>query len=353
MGCWKCSLGYEKRKKNKMKRVLIAVLALFSAHLGSAQQDAQFSQNMFLNNVFNPGAAGIKGMHCFSLVGRDQYTSFEGHPFTGLLSYSGVSNHLPNFGFGAVMVYDKIGFEQNLNFKLNGAYHITVGDKGGKLGLGLDLGILQKGITGNVVASNPNDPIVANISGTSDMGFDLGVGAFYYVPNQLYFGISGQKLLPQKVQLGDAEPELRQHAYVMAGYSHPVGNFTLKPSTLVKTDLASTQMDVNLTAEYNHAFWLGGSYRVQESVVANVGYYFYAKDKNGNKKGEPWKVGLAYDFTVNALRKEGQFTVWGDNNNVTGQESNRSMGAVELYIGKCIIPPPIPDFKTYVDPLFL
>lgn len=337
-----------------MKRVIIAVAALFSAYLGNAQQDAQFSQNMFLNNVFNPGAAGIKGMHCFSLIGRDQYTSFEGHPFTGLLSYSGVSQKIPNFGFGAVMVYDKIGFEQNLNFKVNGAYHIPIGNDGGKLGIGVDLGILQKGISGNIVATNPSDPIVASISGTSDMGFDLGFGAFYYVPKKLYFGISGQKLLPQKVTLGDAEPKLRQHAYITAGYYHQLNpDFVLKPSTLVKTDLASTQMDVNLTVDYKDDFWLGASYRVQDAIVANVGYKFIPFTPKNGTAPQKMKIGLAYDFTTNALRNNGQFTVWGDNNNVEGQQDNRSMGAIELYLGYCIVPPPVPDFKTYVDPLFL
>ena len=55
-----------------MKRVLLVVVALVFAISGNAQQDAQFSQNMFLNNAINPGATGIKGMHCFNIIAREQ-----------------------------------------------------------------------------------------------------------------------------------------------------------------------------------------------------------------------------------------------------------------------------------------
>jgi type IX secretion system PorP/SprF family membrane protein len=297
-------------------------------------------------------------MHCFNLVARDQWTGFEGHPFTGQFSYSGTAAPLgiENVGLGAVIVFDKIGFEQNVNVKLNGAYHFPLGN--GKLGVGLDVGILQKGVTGNVVASNMSDPIVNDISGSKDMGFDLGFGAFYYVPKKMYFGISGQKLLPQKISLGSATPKIRQHAYITAGYYHPIGNsIVLKPNLLVKTDLSSTQLDVNLTAEYNEKIWLGASYRVQDAIVANVGYSFNVAgtDKAGNPKaGQPLKVGIAYDFTTQSLREKGTFSFWDENANVEDiKENNRSVGAIEVYLGYCFIPPPKPNFKQYVDPLFL
>lgn len=334
-----------------MKRVFTAIIALFSAYSGVAQQDAQFSQNIFLNNTINPGATGIKGMHCFSVVARDQWTGFEGHPFTGQISYSGVIQNIDNIGVGAVVTFDKIGFEQNVNLKLSGAYHLPIGE--GKLGIGLDLGLLQKGVTGNVIASNPGDAIVSSISGTSDMGFDLGLGLFYYRPEKMYFGISGQKLIPQSITLGTATPKIRPHMYITGGYFHPIGNgIVLKPNLLVKTDLSSTQLDVNLTAEFNKEFWVGASYRVQDAIVANVGYSWFPK-KNGARLGNPVKIGLAYDFTTQGLRDKGTFTFW----NADGTEgetdpNNRSVGAIEVYLGYCFIPKK-KLMKQYVDPLFL
>ena len=131
-----------------------------------------------------------------------------------------------------------------------------------------------------------------------------------------------------------------------------ISKIELKPNMLVKTDLSTTQLDVNLTAEFNKSFWLGSSYRVQDAIVANFGFNYYMRN-NGDKSPNPLKVGIAYDFTTHRLRDEGEFTFWkdGEVNNV--KENNRSFGSVELYLGYCIMPRPIREFDTYVDPLFL
>ena len=333
-----------------MKRVLLVVVALVFAISGNAQQDAQFSQNMFLNNAINPGATGIKGMHCFNLIAREQWLGFEGRPETGMLNYSGI---VKNFGVGAVIVYDKIGVEENVDFKINGSWHLNIGSKGGKLGLGLDLGVLQKGMeTDKFKSFNPNDPIVSSL-GALGTAFDLGAGAFYYVPDKLYFGISGQKLLPQNFSSSASSLLVRPHGYITAGYYHDIPDMklVLKPNMLVKTDLSTTQLDVNLTAEYQKLFWLGASYRVQDAVVANMGYNYYM-NTNGVKSKNPLKIGVAYDFTTHRLKDNGVFSFW-ENGQLADTKNNRSMGSVELYLGYCIIPPPVPDFDIYVDPLFL
>lgn len=337
-----------------MKRVLLIASAMITAFMGNAQQDAQFSQNRFINSAINPGATGIKGMHCFDLVARDQWFGFEGRPQTGLLNYNGTVAE--NFGLGGVLVYDVLGAETNINFKINGAYHINLGSNGAKLGIGVDLGMVQKSMFTNVAptAVDATDPIVGSLaSGQNDMGFDLGFGLFYYRPQKLYFGVSGQKLLPQQLSLGTANTKLRQHAYITAGYFHPVTeNITLKPNMLMKTDLTSTQVDVNLTAEFNDKIWAGASYRVQDAIVANVGYNVPIKKPKAGQApsvGDHLKVGLAYDFTTQGLREPGTFR------NDAGEniDNNRSLGAVELYLGYCFILPPPPDFDIYVDPLFL
>ncbi len=329
-----------------MKRVLIGVAIFFSGLELGAQQEAQFSQNLFITAPINPGAVGIKGMHCFDLVARQQWVGFDGKPETGLISYNGPIGSFSNFGVGGVLVYDKLGMQQNINFKLNGAYHINVGSNGGKLGIGVDLGIIQKGFP-NVPpkAVDMTDPIVAALLGTSDMAYDIGFGIFYYNKQKLYFGVSGQKLLPQEFTFGNAQPNLRQHCYITAGYRHDAGEgFVLKPNMLVKTDLTSTQVDVNLTAEFNKKIWLGASYRLQDAVVANIGF----------KRGPNTKFGIAYDYTTQALRNRGTSVTYDAIGNQVGTNpNNKSFGSVELYIGHCIIPPPPRVFDVYVDPLFL
>ena len=337
-----------------MKRVLIVLKVVFSVFVVSAQQDAQFSQYMFINSAINPGASGIKGMHCFDLIAREQWFGFEGRPETGLLSYNGPLKS--NLGIGGVLMYDKIGFENNISLKLNGARHFNVGSNGSKLGIGIDVGVLQRAMSGITRPVNQLDPNIDLSGNPNDMGLDLGFGMFYY--NRLkYFGVSGQKLLPQKLTLGTATPEVRQHVYITAGFTNIVIKdvFELKPSMLVKTDLTSTQMDLNLSAVINNTLLLGASYRVTDAFVANIGInYWNKKDKDGNGLGQPFKIGLAYDFTMQALKNQGTFTSWNEAGNVENvNNNNRSFGSVELYMSKCIIPPAKPDFEDYVDPLLL
>ncbi|MAW65257.1 MAG: hypothetical protein CMD18_03580, partial [Flavobacteriales bacterium] len=199
-----------------MKRVLSAIVMLFLATKIYAQQDPQFSQNMFLTAPVNPGAVGIKGMHCVDLVARQQWIGFVGAPKTGLLSYNAPVSAFSNFGIGGVVSYDDIGPTETVFFKLNGAYHINVGNDG-KLGVGVDLGFLQKTVGQGLKAADANDDLVASLAGASDMALDIGFGLFYFKPKSLYFGISGQKLLPQELTLGMANPKIRQHAYITTG----------------------------------------------------------------------------------------------------------------------------------------
>jgi len=326
-----------------MKKLLLTLFAIQAALYVGAQQDAQFSQNRFLSTSINPGASGIKGMDCFGLVARQQWIGFEGAPTTAMLTYESALDKY-NSGFGAVMVYDKIGFEQNLFLKANYAYHFTL-PNGAKLGLGIDAGIISKKLSGDFVAGNPTDPDILSLKGQNSLNFDLGFGAFYYT-NTLYFGVSGQKLVPQKINWGTSEPQIRPHTYFMGGYNYEINaDFDLKPSFLVKTDFTSTQVDVNLMAEYKKLLWLGASYRIQDAIVANMGIYIK------NVAPNPIKVGLAYDFTTSNLRDDGVFNFPAPSTEI--KNGNRSVGSVELYLGYCWAKPEKPNFDHYVDPLFL
>ena len=102
-------------------------------------------------------------------------------------------------------------------------------------------------------------------------------------------------------------------------------------------------MDVNLTAEFNQQFWIGASYRVQDAIVANVGFYIKPQ----------LKLGFAYDYTTQNLRNKGTYTEYKSNGSSVDNKNNRSVGSVEVYLGYCFIKPPKPPFKQYTDPLFL
>mgnify|MGYP006152390915 CR=1 FL=1 len=328
-----------------MKKILALFLVIATVGIVKSQQDAQFSQNRFLNTSFNPGAVGIKGMDCFGLTLRQQWIGFEGRPTTAMLSYE---RAMPRYssGLGAILVLDKIGLESNLFFKVNYARHISLSN-GAKLGIGLDVGLINKQISGDILAGVPTDPNLVGLSGQSAMNLDVGFGAFYYT-NDLYFGISGQKLVPQTVNWGASKPKIKPHTYFMGGYNYKVNaNFTLKPSFLVKTDFVATQVDANLLLDYKNKVWGGASYRIQDAIVVMAGFMVPLGLPN------PLKVGLAYDFTTQNLKNSGVFTSAPDSDgNSSTKTNNRSLGAVELFLGYCFVKPDKPDWDIYVDPLF-
>ena len=59
-----------------MKKIIILILALFSSGIVSAQQDPQFSQNMFNKLANNPGFAGSRGLIATSILHRSQWMGF-------------------------------------------------------------------------------------------------------------------------------------------------------------------------------------------------------------------------------------------------------------------------------------
>ena len=327
-----------------MKKILLFVTIVSFVFVSKAQQDPQFSHNRFINPALNPGAVGIKpNHHCFDLLARQQWMGFEGKPTTALLSYNG-SFPSNNLGFGGVFVYDQIGLEQNIFLKGSAAYHFNVA--GGKLGVGVDLGFITKQISGNINAADMSDPSIASLAGARSMNFDLGFGVFYHKDRKMYLGISGLKLIPQKIDWVSATPMLRAHSYISGGYYQEINqDWYLIPSFLVKTDLTSAQIDANLTVEYKQFLWGGLSYRYTDAIVANIGI-----------KHKGVSYGLAYDFTTSNLRNAGNFERF-DRFSPEGQRlysvksNNRSYGAVELYVGYCFIKPVKPNFPWYVDPL--
>jgi len=139
-----------------MKKIYFVLLFFFSFSLISfAQQDAQFTQNMFTNMFVNPGYAGINKQICLTTLFRQQWTGFtdtytdasgqqqthKGAPQTILLSVDAPIRVLRG-GIGLSIYSDKLGFENNLGVKLAYSYHQPL--PLGVLGIGIQVGFLNK-----------------------------------------------------------------------------------------------------------------------------------------------------------------------------------------------------------------
>jgi type IX secretion system PorP/SprF family membrane protein len=203
---------------------------------------------------------------------------------------------------------DQIGFAKTLFGRVAVAYNRPIG--AGVLGIGIDGGVLQQQFNGTWITpdgagvqdgSIPTWQATGQASanaGLNKLTYDVGFGAFYSIANKMYVGLSSSHLAAQDIKsAGDVKYQLARHYYLVGGYTFDLSpEHALQPNVKVKSDAASTQLDVNLTYIYNKMLWVGVSYRMQDAIAPMLGYRF----QNGALKG--FKAGYSYDLTLSKIK---------------------------------------------------
>lgn len=263
----------------------------------NAQQDPGFSQNRSVITSYNPGAAGSNDLVCLNLSHREQWVGFKGAPSTSYFSGDGSFNFFgKDHGLGLSILNDAYGFNTDMGIHLKYAYRLDLGD--GKLGLGLNLGIVNKSldpdwVTPDGIGDVTGDPYIPQ-SAESRVGFDMGLGVFYRSEN-LFLGISTTHLNQARIQYENATTYLVRHYYVTGGYKLQLPNpmFELMPSFLLSSDGSANQLYLNTNIRYNKRFWGGVSYRAGDAIVAIAGLELF----NGVR------IGYSYDIVVSKISK--------------------------------------------------
>jgi len=318
-----------------MKRLttLVTAIMVLAAINVSAQQEPQVSHNMFNHMAINPGYAGAENSICATALFRKQWLGFEGSPTTFLLSLDAPVPLLKG-GLGINLVSDRLGFESNTLFKLAYAFRMPVGP--GAMGIGLMAGFHNKALDFSKLkpedafpsegTQHSNDPLIRNIyTRESDMLFDIAGGVYYQIPDQMYVGLSASQLLAATGEYSNSQAPLNlaRHIYFTGGYQYQLNtDFDLLPSLMVKTDLASTQIDINALALYQKKFWGGLSYRAQDAIVILLGAHL----------PQNITAGYAYDVTTSAIGAHG-----------------RSSGSHEIMVRYCfkiVVEPKISSYKN-------
>ncbi|MBI5218424.1 MAG: type IX secretion system membrane protein PorP/SprF [Bacteroidia bacterium] len=280
-----------------MNRLLVAFFVfLIFATAGFAQQDPQFSFNMFNQLTYNPGFAGSNDAICASTIHRQQWVGFEGRPVTTMLNaHAAVEPFKIKSGVGLIIEQEKLGFQKNFNLSAVYAYRTPLGSNG-YLGIGLGLGLQNTAFNGNWVTpdgGNPyNDPNVPRME--SHVAFDMNFGAFYKGTNGMYVGLSTTHLTEPKIKLNTGNsPFIKRHYYMIGSYPITLGNpmYIINPIVYIKSDGITTQFTVNSTFEYNRRLWAGVSYNIQDAITAMVGINF----------NFGLSVGYAYDFGLSDI----------------------------------------------------
>ena len=167
--------------------LLITAIVLFTSSY--AQQDPQYSFNMFNHMSINPGFAGSNGAICANGIYRNQWIGFEGSPTTMVFNANMPIKAISS-GAGISVTSDGQGFEKSVNLKLSYAYMLNL-DDAGSLGIGLSVGMLNRSIDGewetydyleNSNVDPYSDPAVPN----SESHFAFDIITLYQLNNGKY-----------------------------------------------------------------------------------------------------------------------------------------------------------------------
>lgn len=284
----------------EMKKLNTAFLVLVLNSLNAiSQQDPLASHYMQNTMAYNPGVAGTSSMICATAINRQQWIGFNGAPTTTFFHANApISPFGINSGVGLLVESDNIGFDKDIN--ISGVYSYIAGIGPGRLGIGVNLGILNKSISpdwqipgGDNFTPPAGDPLIPETK-ESYVAFDAGLG-LYYLADNYYAGISVTHINQPKINFSKGTPYISRHYYATAGYTFqlPDPSLELLPSVFAFSDGKITQFTATGLVRYNKKVWGGVSYRAGDAFIGQIGFELY----NG------LRIGYAYDFPVSDIRK--------------------------------------------------
>ncbi len=277
------------------KVILGAVVILISTITGWTQQDPQFTHYMFNTLYYNPAYAGVDGLTKFTAIHRSQWLGYQpsfgggGAPTTQILSVTAPIYKL-NSGFGAYIVNDKLGPQNNLEAQASYAYHVGIKDS--KISFGIRAGIYSQTVNFNQYRStDPNDPLLKSSGKESQIRPDLAAGVFFR-KEKYYAGVSFSHLIKSTFDFGLSQRNaLKSHVYLTGGYFYDLNfDVRLQFMSLIKSDFTKTTVDVGGIAYFKDTMWGGLSFRQSEAAILMLGYSLL-KDKS-------LKLGYALDYVV-------------------------------------------------------
>ncbi|HYG20700.1 MAG TPA: type IX secretion system membrane protein PorP/SprF [Ohtaekwangia sp.] len=289
-----------------LKKTFYTLLLSLSGASVFAQQDPLFTQYMFNNLYMTPAYAGVDGVTRFTAVHRSQWLGYQssfgdgGAPTTQLVSFNTPIYKLRS-GFGAYIMNDNLGPQNNLEAQAMYAYHLGI--KETKLSIGIKAGIYSQSIDWDKYrAIHPDDPLLKN-GKESQVRPDLGLGVFYRA-EKYYAGIGFNHLLRSQFDFGtdSVRGALENHVNFTGGYFYEVSfDLRVQFSAAVRSDLNKTQIDVAGIAYLKDTMWGGLALRQGEAASLLIGYSLL-KDKS-------LKLGTAVDFIIKDREAKENFSL--------------------------------------------
>jgi len=331
----------------RVKYCLLSFFLLLSYTL-SAQEDPIFTFSPWLQSFYNPGAMGEKENHMnFTGVLRQhaimmrevddtEKTTEQNqqnqknqknpdkptyHKQNGEQILLNIDSYIKQIkgAVGVTFLKDKNAELDNIYFGFGYATKIRV--RGGKLGIGLQLGFLNMKPASDKWNANDNpDPTLTGAQDSeSFLDFDMRFGLHYKAPTW-YVGVScaqflgGVRISGEKTSNTLKAP---QQLYFTGGYiwnlKTPVP-WSIEPNVLIRTEFATWTIDVIALARYNGILWFGLAYQLDWGISALFGAVPFYNHTSNYLKG--LELGVSYTFPTNK----------------TGYAKNGSMGDFDILI---------------------
>ena len=308
-----------------MKRPLIVIFYLMVIGLtAGAQQRPQYTQYVFNNFLLNPAVSGIENYIDVKAGYRSQWTGLEGAPVTNYITINApLGNDYingdatafpengedpmsrsykqyyqaaePHHGIGLMVVSDQAGPLTQTNIDATYAYHLGLAPQL-NLALGVSGGLNHIGLnTSLITLGTAVDPAISN-GNSSQWKPEVGAGIWLYSSNY-YFGASAQQLLPQNLYFSTnnaiTESKTVPHYFITGAVKLFLSDdMALMPSVLLKViKPVPVTYDINLKLAFRDRFWIGGSYRHNDSFAGLVGLNISSLIN----------IGYSYDVTTSTL----------------------------------------------------
>lgn len=292
--------------------ILIPVLLLMLFLPGKAQQQPMISQYMMNKYLVNPAMAGVTGYTDINITARQQYTGFHNPPQTFLLSAqtrlledswilrrqkvekkAKQASRARHVGLGGYVFNDKNGIISRTGMGLTYGYHINIRNSY-QLSFGISAKAYQFKLDDrDAMVLDEMDPLLLN-NKKSFFVPDASTG-IYISGRGIYGGLAVTELFGSSLKLGKnrfKNYHTMRHFNLIAGYKWAATeSLILEPSVLAKATVSTLQADVSLRLFYQGNYWLGLTYRTNNTLVTMAGFNL-----------EGFYLGYAYDASLGAFR---------------------------------------------------
>lgn len=263
-----------------------------------AQQVGMVGHGFFKPMINNPAFTGHQDLNAM-IISRSQWTDFNGAPQLNLFTLDG---NLLNkkVGLGLSLISDRKGITHRIGGYLNYSYRLNINDDT-YLMFGVSAGVIDQSIDySKALVEDPSDPFLF-YDVQRKTSFDANAG-LAFIWKDLEFGLSALQLAGNRINYVD-NTNVRTYYTQARHYSGTLKykvfisrekEISIAPVALVRfIPNAPFQYDGSLIMEWKDKFWIGGTYKSDYAVAANVGICLHKQ----------LSVGYSYDFIIGSIGK--------------------------------------------------